>query len=367
MPTSPPKKRGGQPANTNAFKHGVYSRYYTPEELLALDRDVAGSLKDELQILRLSIFDAAETVLKEPEDSLPFHDKVSAMNIIAVAVSRLESVIQVRMTAFGDPDRREQQVESMLALMERSQTQGASRSGYRDIVPRAAPPLGGEGEATPLGSEPQFAEHILPEGYRGDPPGGTAASTTSPSIPEGGVVEARVEQGEGSHVAPCPSPVEPSPSDKPQKDSALSVGSVVNDPAPANVPPPPPKKKVGAPTGNTNAYKHGFYARVFTSSEIKFLEGDQADQLRHEETLLRVLIRRTWRSFRAARSSLPWQEVLFTVRSVGYAVFVIAKLQRARRRFFGDKTDLEKDIQLGLSEACADLGILDYLHTQVEK
>ncbi len=352
MPTSPPKKRGAQPANTNALKHGVYSRYYTPGELLALDRDVVGSLKDELQILRLSIYDAAESVLKGPEDFLSFHDNVSSMNTIAVAVSRLENVIQVRMTAFGDPDRREQQVESMLALMEHSETEGEPPQGEAALAEH--PLLGGSRYRQPLrhrGASP------LGEESQGFPP-----LATSRSIPEGRVVE---ETGVGP--APLPSPVEPSPSDKPQKDSALSVGSVVDDPAPANVPPPLPKKKVGAPTGNTNAYKHGFYARVFTSSQKKFLEGDQADQLRHEETLLRVLIRRTWASFRAVRSSLPWQEVLFTVRSVGYAVFVIAKLQRARRRFFGDKTDLEKDIQLGLSEACADLGILDYFHTQVEK
>jgi hypothetical protein len=39
---------------------------------------------------------------------------------------------------------------------------------------------------------------------------------------------------------------------------------------------------------------------------------------------------------------------------------------RIRRRLFGDKTDLEKDIQLGIAEACADLGISDYLHKQVK-
>ena len=127
------------------------------------------------------------------------------------------------------------------------------------------------------------------------------------------------------------------------------------------------KKKRGGQPRNSNAYKHGFYAGVFSSSERRLLEGDGADQLRHEETLLRILTRRTWRSMRTVRSSLPWQEYLFTVRTIGYTVFVIARLQRARRRFFGDKTDLEKDIELGLSDACADLGILDYFHAQVEK
>jgi hypothetical protein len=152
-----------------------------------------------------------------------------------------------------------------------------------------------------------------------------------------------------------------------QHAAPISHAAPIPPPDEAKSSPPPSKKSSGAQPGNSNAFKHGFYARVFTPSEKKLLEGDEAGQLRHEETLLRILIRRTWRSFRAFRSTLPWQEVLFTVRSVGYAVFVIAKLQRVRRRFFGDMTDLEKDIQLGLSEACADLGILDYFHAQVEK
>jgi hypothetical protein len=158
----------------------------------------------------------------------------------------------------------------------------------------------------------------------------------------------------------------PSPNTKNLERVGVRLGSG------RKVPPPPPplrrpKKKSGGQPCNSNAWKHGFYARSLSPSESNSLPGDEADQLRHEETLLRILTRRTWLSMRPIRASLPWHEVLFTVRTIGYAVFVIAKLQRARRRFFGDRTDLEKDIQLGLSEACADLGILDYFKTQVNK
>jgi hypothetical protein len=223
--------------------------------------------------------------LQEPEDSFSSHDNVTALRTISVAVARLENILQVRMTAFGDPDRREQQVESMLALMEQSEIEVA-----KDIE--------GEPSIVLVG-----AQHIVP-----------------------------------------------------------ALGDAAPDP-----PPPPSKNKGGGQVGNSNAYKHGFYSRAVTPSEKTLLQGNGAGQLRHEETLLRILTRRTWRSMRAVRSTLPWQEKLFTVRTIGYTVFVIAKLQRARRRFYGDKTDLEKDIELGLSEACADLGILDYFHAQVEK
>jgi len=35
-PGQPPRRRGGQPANTNALKHGLYSRTLTPEAVEAL-------------------------------------------------------------------------------------------------------------------------------------------------------------------------------------------------------------------------------------------------------------------------------------------------------------------------------------------
>jgi hypothetical protein len=326
MSTSPPKKRGAQPANTNALKHGVYSRHYTPEELLALDKDVAGSLKDELEILRLSIFDAAESVLKEPEDSLSFHDNVTALRTITVAVARLENIIQVRMTVFGDPDQREKQVESMLALMEQSEMKALEHLPSSSTTP---------------GTLPKYSVFREGWGRAGIGPVDKTAPRCAEEAGEGLGVEA--ESAEGSK-------------------QFHGVGHTGVGPLPH-----PLKKKRGGQPGNSNSYKHGFYASVLSSSQKSLLQGDEADQLRHEETLLRVLTRRTWRSMRRVRSTIPWQEYLFTVRTIGYAVFVIAKLQRARRRFFGDKTDLEKDIQLGLSEACADLGILDYFHAQVEK
>jgi|GEM_PF-1824422 len=361
MSKSPSKKRGAQPKNANALKHGVYSRHYTPEELLALDQDVVGSLKDELEILRLAILDAAESVLKEPEDSFAFHDNVTALRTISVAVARLENLIQVRMTAFGDPDRREQQVESMLALMEQSEMEGSQRMDGRlspspflssemgragvgsgvELVGEGTKEVGiGRGSSEPA-CTPSPNDLHLGTSRTGVKPVSTASTARVVEDGVGLVGEGADRAGVGSGIRPGVAPIPSLPRSS--------------------------KKKRGGQPRNSNAYKHGFYASVFSSSERRLLEGDGADQLRHEETLLRILTRRTWRSMRTVRSSLPWQEYLFTVRTIGYTVFVIARLQRARRRFFGDKTDLEKDIELGLSDACADLGILDYFHAQVEK
>ncbi len=52
------------------------------------------------------------------------------------------------------------------------------------------------------------------------------------------------------------------------------------------------KRPRGAPKGNLNALKHGFYSRQFHSAEAADLD-DFENTLEHEISLLRVMIRRT--------------------------------------------------------------------------
>jgi len=118
------------------------------------------------------------------------------------------------------------------------------------------------------------------------------------------------------------------------------------------------EKKRGGQLGNSDSLKRGFYARAFTPSEKNLLKADSLYQLRGEEALLHVLVLRGWRSLRSVLpDGITSQEFHFTLRCITYATFVIEKLQRVRRRLFGDSTELEKDIQQGLDEACKDLGI----------
>jgi hypothetical protein len=49
----------------------------------------------------------------------------------------------------------------------------------------------------------------------------------------------------------------------------------------------------GAPKGNLNALKHGYYSRLFRATESTDLEYDSSGNLENEITLLRVMIRRT--------------------------------------------------------------------------
>jgi hypothetical protein len=57
-------------------------------------------------------------------------------------------------------------------------------------------------------------------------------------------------------------------------------------------PKPYVKRPRGAPAGNNNALKHGFYARRLPSSHLAGLESTDVDNLKDEITVLRIFIRR---------------------------------------------------------------------------
>ena len=62
----PKRKRGAQPGNQNARKHGLYSRHFTPEQFEILEN--ANDLKDlapEIALLRVRL----NTLLDDPETS----------------------------------------------------------------------------------------------------------------------------------------------------------------------------------------------------------------------------------------------------------------------------------------------------------
>lgn len=48
------KRRGGQPGNTNAVKHGLYSRRFDPEEVEALS-GMQDGVKDEIEAVRVTL------------------------------------------------------------------------------------------------------------------------------------------------------------------------------------------------------------------------------------------------------------------------------------------------------------------------
>ena len=53
-PSLNPRKRGGQPGNHNALKHGYYARHFRPSEIEDLEQLTPG-LQDEINMIRIFI------------------------------------------------------------------------------------------------------------------------------------------------------------------------------------------------------------------------------------------------------------------------------------------------------------------------
>ena len=87
------------------------------------------------------------------------------------------------------------------------------------------------------------------------------------------------------------------------------------------------KNKRGAPYGNQNAYKHGFYARHFTPQEVTDFEEMEPLDVLNEIELVRVLMRRVVESLQSATTHA---ENLDTLRAICLGNFTLSRLIRTQ-------------------------------------
>ena len=90
------RRRGGQPGNTNAVKHGLYSRKFDPEEVEALSGMQEG-LQDEIDLMRVMISRLLDYVrkLSELEKSLKAEDYIALHNVMAKEAATVARLMQV--------------------------------------------------------------------------------------------------------------------------------------------------------------------------------------------------------------------------------------------------------------------------------
>jgi hypothetical protein len=100
-----PRKRGGQPGNsnalcrgapvgnTNALKHGFYSHTFSQPEIDRLDDDVRGELKDEEAFLRVLLARTAESIKNR---TLGNEEYWVALRAVSLAIGRVESLHRSR-------------------------------------------------------------------------------------------------------------------------------------------------------------------------------------------------------------------------------------------------------------------------------
>lgn len=102
MSTQPPspRKRGAQPGNRNALKHGFYSRLFTTADKSRLDQISEGDLSSEIKLLRVSIYRLASHILK----STDHQELVAGLATVSSACIRLARLILINDAATNEED-----------------------------------------------------------------------------------------------------------------------------------------------------------------------------------------------------------------------------------------------------------------------
>ena len=91
------RRRGGQPGNTNALKHGFYSRAFKSGELADLDAILAEGLQDEIAMLRLTTRRVIEFIneFETPKEA------VATLGALGLAATRLAGLMRTQKILAG--------------------------------------------------------------------------------------------------------------------------------------------------------------------------------------------------------------------------------------------------------------------------
>ena len=90
------RRRGGQPGNTNALKHGLYSPKFSPEEAEGL-KGMQEGLQDEIELMRVNIsrlMDYCEK-LKATEEYMKPEDYIALHNVLTKEAATVARLMQV--------------------------------------------------------------------------------------------------------------------------------------------------------------------------------------------------------------------------------------------------------------------------------
>src|SRR3990172_11869602 len=104
--------------------------------------------------------------------------------------------------------------------------------------------------------------------------------------------------------------------------------------------PPPPPRKAGAPRGNKNAWKHGFYSHLFTREEALALSRPVKGQMQDEINLFKVLIDRVACQLNSAdQQPLSFKEHVLALHVVTMAIARMNSFYHTNKWFFVDKDE----------------------------
>jgi hypothetical protein len=114
--------------------------------------------------------------------------------------------------------------------------------------------------------------------------------------------------------------------------------------------PQPLPRRRGAPRGNHNAVKHGFYSRQFHRSDIQDLNNHQFIGLNDEIDLLRVSIRRVMDRY---KTDATLEESLEILRTISLASICLTRLLRTNKLIAEPESNI---IRMALHQVVTEMG-----------
>jgi hypothetical protein len=88
----PRRKRGAQPGNRNAFKHGYYGRYFATLENGDLDALLSGGLQDEITMMRV----ITRRVMKLSKGVTNLDEAITVLGALGNAATRLAVLLKTQ-------------------------------------------------------------------------------------------------------------------------------------------------------------------------------------------------------------------------------------------------------------------------------
>jgi hypothetical protein len=95
------RKPGGQPNNRNAYKHGFYSKYFSPFESRALAELPITDMTGEIGIMRVNV-DRFMQAYADSLDELDYDNRLAGLRAITLAVGRIASLQRILASAGRD-------------------------------------------------------------------------------------------------------------------------------------------------------------------------------------------------------------------------------------------------------------------------
>lgn len=92
------RKRGGQPGNRNALKHGFYSKVYAIGEIDDLETMLKEGLEDEIAMLRVM----TRRLVELANGNKSIESAIANLNTLGAAATRLGGLLKTQKILYGN-------------------------------------------------------------------------------------------------------------------------------------------------------------------------------------------------------------------------------------------------------------------------